>query len=66
MSTKFDRISFTLPVSLRDKFETLRTQLNLSRSDAIRKAIQEFIIQESKKREKNGEFSNKQLFKGHK
>ena len=61
MSTKFDRISFTLPVSLRDKFEKLRTQLNLSRSDAIRKAIQEFIIQESKKREKNGKFSNKQI-----
>jgi len=58
MDTKFDRISFSLPVSLRDEFESLRTLLNLSRSDAIRKAIQEFIIQESKKR---GEFSNKQI-----
>ena len=55
METKYDRISFSLPVSLRDEFESLRTQLNLSRSDAIRKAIQEFIIQESKKR---GKFSN--------
>jgi len=61
MSTKFDRISFTLPVNLRDKFETLRIQLNLSRSDAIRKAIQEFLVQESKKRGKNGKFSNKQI-----
>lgn len=58
MDTKYDRISFSLPVSLRDEFESLRTQLNLSRSDAIRKAIQEFLIQESKKM---GEFSNKQI-----
>ena len=58
MDVKFDRISFSLPVNLRDEFESLRTQLNLSRSDAIRKAIQEYIIQESKKR---GEFSNKQI-----
>lgn len=55
MKSKYDRISFSLPVNLRDEFESLRTQLNLSRSDAIRKAIQEFIIQESKKR---GDFSN--------
>ena len=61
MDTKYDRISFSLPVSLRDEFESLRTQLNLSRSDAIRKAIQEFIIQESKKRGKSGKFSNKQI-----
>ena len=61
MDTKYDRISFSLPVSLRDEFESLRTQLNLSRSDAIRKAIQEFIIQESKKRGVMGEFSNKQI-----
>ena len=61
MDTKYDRISFSLPVSLRDEFESLRTQLNLSRSDAIRKAIQEFIIQESKKRGKSGKFSKKQI-----
>ncbi len=58
MESKYDRISFSLPVSLRDEFESLRTQLNLSRSDAIRKAIQEFILQESQKR---GEFHNKQI-----
>ena len=58
MESKYDRISFSLPVSLRDEFESLRTQLNLSRSDAIRKAIQEFLIQESKKRRG---FSNKQI-----
>ena len=61
MSTKIIRISFTLPENLKDKFETLRIQLNLSRSDAIRKAIQEYIIEESKKREKNGKYSNKQI-----
>jgi metal-responsive CopG/Arc/MetJ family transcriptional regulator len=61
MNTKFDRISFSLPPSLRDEFESLHTQLNLSRSDAIRKAIQEFIIEESKKRGKSGKFSNKQI-----
>ncbi|QEE16647.1 CopG family ribbon-helix-helix protein [Promethearchaeum syntrophicum] len=58
MESKYDRISFSLPISLRDEFESLRTQLNLSRSDAIRKAIQEYIIQESKKRRG---FSNKQI-----
>ncbi|MHA1718064.1 MAG: CopG family ribbon-helix-helix protein [Promethearchaeota archaeon] len=58
MDEKYDRISFSLPVKLRDDFESLRTQLNFSRSDAIRKAIQEFIIQESQKRT---EFSNKKV-----
>ncbi|MBD3229056.1 MAG: ribbon-helix-helix protein, CopG family [Candidatus Lokiarchaeota archaeon] len=42
---KFLRISVSLPESLLDKFDLLREEIGMSRSDAIRKAMRNFITE---------------------
>ncbi|UYP47235.1 Putative nickel-responsive regulator [Candidatus Lokiarchaeum ossiferum] len=44
---EYERFSVSVPADLNEKFEVLRGQLNLSRSDAIRKGMRLFLNQES-------------------
>ncbi len=44
---EYERFSVSVPIELNEKFENLRNQLNLTRSDAIRKGMRLFINQES-------------------
>ena len=43
---EYKRFTISLPQDLYDKFEEFRNKLNISRSDAIRKAMYLFMIQE--------------------
>ena len=43
----YERFSVSIPSELNHTFEQIRTELNISRSDAIRKAMRLFINQES-------------------
>ena len=51
--TQYERVSITLPSELRNQFEALRNKLNISRSDAIRKAMQLFLTEEIKEDKEN-------------
>ncbi|MFW9882307.1 MAG: CopG family ribbon-helix-helix protein [Candidatus Thorarchaeota archaeon] len=43
---EYKRFTISLPQDLYSKFEEFRNKLNISRSDAIRKAMYQFMIQE--------------------
>ncbi|MHA1132370.1 MAG: nickel-responsive transcriptional regulator NikR [Candidatus Helarchaeota archaeon] len=48
MSEKFQRFSVSLPKNLLDEFDMVIKSRNMTRSDAIRKAMREYIIKEKK------------------
>ncbi|MHA1651243.1 MAG: CopG family ribbon-helix-helix protein [Candidatus Helarchaeota archaeon] len=48
MSEKFQRFSVSLPKSLLEEFDSVIKLLNMTRSDAIRKAMREYIIKNKK------------------
>lgn len=45
---EFQRFSVSLPKELFDEFEKFRTRNNASRSDAIRKAMRDYIVKETR------------------
>ncbi|MHA1729469.1 MAG: CopG family ribbon-helix-helix protein [Promethearchaeota archaeon] len=45
---EFQRFSISLPKSLFTKFESFREENNMERSDAIRKAMREYLYKEKK------------------
>jgi metal-responsive CopG/Arc/MetJ family transcriptional regulator len=44
---EYERFSVSIPAEINDVFEELRNKLNISRSDAIRKAMRLFVNQET-------------------
>jgi CopG family nickel-responsive transcriptional regulator len=48
MSEKFQRFSVSLPKNLLEEFDLVINSRNMTRSDAIRKAMREYIIKEKK------------------
>lgn len=49
MSEKFQRFSVSLPKNLLEEFDAVINEIGMTRSDAIRKAMRDYIIRNQKK-----------------
>ena len=55
LKEKYERFTISLPKELYDDFEHFRESLSISRSDAIRKAMQSYIIHETVNKDISGD-----------